>query len=414
MALVASGSSEHSESHGEDGRFLRLFVERNWHKKPEARSLAMNKWLIRGEFYDQHFEDYCCRYEQHDEQHQQVVKVDDAEAWIMDLKNIGRGRTKSKVELLEQQVRESKGDVFQLRDALLAAVRQLAPPRRTRGKTYGGAMSAKAVDQLKLKEQTRTRDIVIVCLRELLDAGIGGEVLQVCADAVHRMIQKFESQHSDLDDVSEAMAGRQWIALKATLAEIDDKIEVETGVPSKCALKRAGPETAHEGRGTRQILERCLKALGGEAHVRDMFKWIEEHPQEFEELADVHLNRKNSQSKRSKAAAKKGQAVPIWKVTVQAALNKPPFERKVRGFYQLPSHPSQDSAPSSPSKREVPTQAVAANMDIKTDAKRRRKFVEVTEATAQDLRPACGIAPPLIADPIKDAFEHELEAALGA
>jgi hypothetical protein len=405
MALVAADvSTELSELHGEDGRFLRFFVERNWHKKPEARSLAVDKWLIRGEFYDKHLEDFCNRYEQREDQ--LVKEVDDAEQWIIDLK--GMGRSKNKVDQLEQHLKEAKGDVFQLRDTLVAAVRQMTPPRRTLGLSVANMpMTDEAKEHLKRKEQVRTRDIVMVCLREILDSGIGGEVLQVCADAVHKSIERFEARHRDLGDVSEAMAGRQWRALKDMLAEIDSKIEADTGLPSKRSLKNAGPGTAPEGRGTRQILERCLKELGGEARVQEIFTWIEENPQALEDLAesDARLNRKNSQSKKSKAAAKKGQALPIWKETVKGALNKPPFQKKERGLYRLASVLGQDSAPSRPATSE----ADRATMD----AKRSRISMEMSEAAPQEVRLENSTLPTLTAEPIKDAFEADLEAALG-
>merc|ERR1719507_2258916 len=115
-------------------------------------------------------------------------------------------------------------------------------------------MTPEAIEELKLKRQHRLRDVICECLEGIWRSGVGGEVLKVAMDTVHRLIQRFEAK--TLDDVNTAISGDHWVKLKKLVTEIDGELPEPRICRSKVPL---------EGRGTKRLLETALEALGGSA-----------------------------------------------------------------------------------------------------------------------------------------------------
>eukprot|EP00434_Breviolum_minutum_P025149 symbB.v1.2.022217.t1/scaffold1962.1/size110877/3 len=120
--------------HGRDGELLRDFIMRKEHLKEDARNLAINRWLIRGEFYDECFQEYLDQYGPGAIEPEIVVDLEEQkEALVEACKDVMvvTKVTKKKVEELEAVSKSA--DVYALRDTLLAAVKDLTTPRRRLG-----------------------------------------------------------------------------------------------------------------------------------------------------------------------------------------------------------------------------------------------------------------------------------------
>lgn len=308
MALVAGGESELSELLREDGRLLRMFVQRGEHRRPEARDRATTEWLIRGNFYDKWLDTFVGRYapppdvlpiqdigELSDEERSQIVEAFE--------KALG---TKVDVAQLREAIDKTEEDVFVIRDTLLAAVNEMLAPRRMPEKLgTGRPMDEYALEQLRQMRQVKLRDIVHRCLSAIYEKGIGGEVLRVALECVTKLISKFESKD---DEVMTAWAGKQWNELKS-LAE---KIK---GSSAASEVEDGPKHVAHDGKGTKQLLERVIRELGGQGTTDQILGWIVANPTIVEETSSRlnHHIRANTPGRKQK---------PIWQVTCSNVLSK--------------------------------------------------------------------------------------------
>jgi len=294
---------ELSATHGEDGRLLRMFVSRSAHKKPDARQAAAKAWLIREDFYDEWVEEYARRYAP-----AEVPALEDEEApgknreFLKVFEDVLK--KKPEVDRLEKNVQESKGDVFMLRDALLAAVKELRSPKRRLGLQGENKMSPEAIEALKFRRQERLREVVRECLEGIWRSGVGGELLKVAMDHVHVLIERFEEK---ADDVRNSTAGPCWHKLKNLVSEIEDELPETRSQKAKAEI---------EGRNTKQLVQRALEDLGGKASTQEIFGWIEEHPEVLEEHGNLKINKRVSGEK-----SVKGKEVRVWHNTVRGVLS---------------------------------------------------------------------------------------------
>merc|ERR1719401_892146 len=106
-------------------------------------------------------------------------------------------------------------------------------------------MTQEEIEKLKQRRQARLRDVVFSCLQGIWLSGVGGEVLQVAMDQVHRLISRFEDK---ADDVREAMDGTSWQKLKGLVTEIEGEL------PEAVARRK---EIEIEGRGTKILVEKA-------------------------------------------------------------------------------------------------------------------------------------------------------------
>eukprot|EP00927_Polykrikos_kofoidii_P078683 TRINITY_DN75493_c0_g1_i1.p1 TRINITY_DN75493_c0_g1~~TRINITY_DN75493_c0_g1_i1.p1 ORF type:complete len:528 (-),score=112.82 TRINITY_DN75493_c0_g1_i1:191-1606(-) len=307
---------DRSEMFGEDGRLLRMFVVREEHRKPDARNCATQRWLIRGDFFDQHVEEFASLYAP-------PKKYTDEELLASEIMFPSWVR---QVEKLENTMNTAADDVHQLRDVLLTAVKELTTPRRILHKGGEKAMSEEVRAALKLKEQTRLRQLVYDCLKKIWSAGVGGDVLRLALEQVRHRIMRFEFRCEGSDkSVENAMAGEQWARLQELVASIDDDLRAQAG-ESEPREPRPGLKVAQDraGRGTCSVIERALQALDGEASYKQIVQWVEGNP---EILADCKKVVLNTRTRSSKAGAKKGVEAhvalgrPVWHSTLASMLS---------------------------------------------------------------------------------------------
>lgn len=317
---------ELSETHGEDGRLLRMFVGRRSHLRPDAREQATSSWLIRGDFFDTWVEEYARRYAPQPSDGAEGDELADEARQMVEACN-GALAARRCVERLEQSVKSAEGDVHVLRDTLLTAIKELSTPRRKLNEGDGSnKMTPDAKIKLKLREQSRIRQVIYECLHAIWTSGIGGEVLRISLEGVRRRIARYESLVGDGADVSDAMAGKEWLKLKKLVETIDTEL-VEAGGKARRV------STPVDGRRTRLVIEKALSSLGGEATVREVIEWIELHPEHIKECRDAKLN----------VRVAKDSKLPVWYHTVRGALCK--SFKKVpgkRGGYVLGDLPEGD------------------------------------------------------------------------
>eukprot|EP00747_Dinoflagellata_sp_TGD_P179851 gnl/TRDRNA2_/TRDRNA2_31356_c0_seq1.p1 gnl/TRDRNA2_/TRDRNA2_31356_c0~~gnl/TRDRNA2_/TRDRNA2_31356_c0_seq1.p1 ORF type:complete len:156 (+),score=22.46 gnl/TRDRNA2_/TRDRNA2_31356_c0_seq1:356-823(+) len=115
---------------------------------------------------------------------------------------------------------------------------------------------------------------------------------------VRRMIRKFENTGDK--DVGSAFSGSQWGKLKQLVDEIDNELG----------------RTTHDvvGRNTTTLVSRALNDLGGKASTKQIYEWIESHPEAVAECPEVKLNCEESRKK-------KGKKRPAWMSTVDSCLS---------------------------------------------------------------------------------------------
>jgi len=278
---------------------LRMFVTRALHKKPEARRHALEDWLIRESIYDEFVDEFVRRYASAQGDVQPIADgLTGPLDVIKDFQIILR--RKPVIEELETKVQQSKGDVYVLRDALLAAVKELSTPRRKLGLHGDLKMTEDALAELKKKRQLRLRSVVLECLEGIWRSGVGGEVLKAAMDQVHQLIDRFESR---ADDVRLASAGSSWQKLKKLVGEIEEE-RPET----RPARKRV---TEVEGKNTKTLVEKALADMGGRAATFEILDWIDKHPEVFEENP-VKINQKDTK--------RVGRCTKVWHNTVRNVL----------------------------------------------------------------------------------------------
>mmetsp|Transcript_122321 Transcript_122321/g.228560 ORF Transcript_122321/g.228560 Transcript_122321/m.228560 type:complete len:648 (+) Transcript_122321:69-2012(+) len=312
---------ELSETLREDGRLLRMFVRRGEHLKSEARQLAVRNWLIPGEFYDKWLEVFVKRYGL---KYAEAADLQDRSSELADV-CLGALRPKANVDALEAKLATSGKDVFQLRDLLLIAAKDLSAPRRHLGTHSNIVMPPEAIEALRRQRQVRLRAVVLACLRGIYASGEGGEVLRIASESAKSMIERFEDTQ---DEVCTARQGGQWHELKVLLDEIEGKSQTKavadgtsgeldppsTDAPDD-AEKRKIKQTKKEGKGTKFLLEKALTDLGGEATTRDLINWVEAHQEFTEEHSSMRINKNLS------AASPKNAEVPIWHRTLTSVLS---------------------------------------------------------------------------------------------
>mmetsp|Transcript_116945 Transcript_116945/g.330912 ORF Transcript_116945/g.330912 Transcript_116945/m.330912 type:complete len:458 (-) Transcript_116945:72-1445(-) len=310
--IAYGGEHELSETLREDGRLLRMFVMRNEHLKPDAQERAFKEWLIRKEFFDEWVEEFAKRYAAPLEE-----KEDDPNAHdLVEFESVFAARkAMAQVEKIEQVVVEAQGDVYMLRDALLAAVKDMSAPRRKLGLHGANAMTPEAIEALKYSRQKRLREVVFACLDQIWKSNVGGEVLRMALNEVHRLVTKYEDKD---DDVRNAKSGDSWHKLKV----LADTIETEIGG----TRRRQDFDTV--GKGHKQLAEKAIVALGGSGSTEEIFRWIKENPSVADECAGIKLN------KRPRALSAT-RTVEVWQETVRTYLSKncDKAKRKIDGKF---------------------------------------------------------------------------------
>jgi len=313
LALVSAAKAddalvvqELSDTLGEDGRLLRMFVVRGEHLKADAREQATKSWLIRASFYDEYLDQFIERYER---LFKASMDVDDKRmAMVAACKRVLA--VNREVEKIEHRVQTAQGDVHQLRDALLAAVKELSVPRRMLGRGQGNSMTEETKTLLQNKEQIRLRNIVFTCLQGIWTSGVGGDILKLATAVVQKRIERFESRMQHGDDVSSAMAGAQWLKLKELVTAIDSELESK-GDPIR---KKFSPK---EGKGTHFAIMTALQGLGGAGTTADVIGWLEKNPA-VQEQCDVKEQSPAFKLNENKSTRK----APIWHNSVRSALAK--------------------------------------------------------------------------------------------
>ncbi|CAJ1364071.1 unnamed protein product [Effrenium voratum] len=177
------------KGHGRDGELLRDFIRRREHLKKDCRDLAVNRWLIRGDFFDEFLKEYAEQYAPGDESVDEAALSEQAGQMVEACKDIMvEPKSRKKVEELEVVAKST--DVYELRDTLLAAVKDLTTPRRRLGVHTNNVMPDSAKEFLKKQNQMRLRKVVLQCLKGIWESGVGGEVLQMALDTVKTRIDR--------------------------------------------------------------------------------------------------------------------------------------------------------------------------------------------------------------------------------
>lgn len=309
-----------AESHQEDGRLLRMFIAREQHLKANARTIATNNWLIPSSFYDEWVDAYTKKYA--------PVKFELSEEFLESrtknlrtvLKDILKSPQKASVEALEACLRDCHGDVYKLRDTLLAAVKNLMSPRRILGKGGGKPLSEEAILALKMQRQVRLREVVMACLNEIHASGVGGEVLNIAMNSVRNLIEKFENR---ADDVCTAVKGDQWYKLKELMGNINGRpLALENGGDEEAGGSAQSSRTSakHEGKGTKALVEMALTEFGGQATTQQIFEWVESHPDITSEYSSIRVNQNMRVNKRTKDPDN-AKAIPVWHGTIRSVLS---------------------------------------------------------------------------------------------
>jgi len=309
-----------ARNHGRDGELLRDFVVRGDHKRPEPKQIATKRWLIREEFFDEWLDDYVKHYALASEPtalSQKASELVEACKGVLATKEV---KKKAQVDDLEK-TSASEGDVYALRDALLAAVKELSTPKRRLGLGTGVAMNEDVKELLKLKSQVRLRAVVFKCLKGIWDSGVGGEVLSIALDAVKARLDRFKTLAGEGSDVIEAMAGQQWAKLEDLIGDIDNHLR-EEGVSRGGSRQHLGPV---EGRRTKLVVERALTALGGRGTSRAVVEWIEQNPDELAQMSEARLNHH----------VRDGKKAPVWQTTVAKTLTLFKKAKRQAGQHQV-------------------------------------------------------------------------------
>lgn len=396
---------ELSESLREDGRLLRMFVSRGEHLKPEARDIAMNNWLIPTAFYDKWIEAFVANYGR-------TYETADLQERSSELEGTCRGilASKANVAALEAKLATSGKDVFQLRDTLLAAAKDLSGPRRITGQHCGTPMPPEAIEALKLQRQIRLRNVVLACLRGIYASGVGGEVLRIATESAKNMIERFEARQ---DEVCTARQGHQWHEMKVLLDEIENTHRAKAGLPALTngasseplpaltdgaddAEKNKAQITKREGKGTKFLLDKALGELGGEASSRDLISWVEANPDFTEAHTSIRINRNLS---------KRGNGeIPIWHRTLMSVLschftgarrNSKGFVWRSRNTEPQPSiadDEDDDALPAlaAPPPAPAADQAIACRSAAKPRARKKIGPLDLTQGS--EAGPEAGIA----------------------
>lgn len=378
--------------HGRDGELLRDFILKREHLKEDQRELAVKRWLIREDFFDEFFQEYLEHYAQAGE----VESIEDSELEekahqlveaCKDIMVSSKGN--QKVEDLERVSKSNDADVYALRDTLLQAVKELSTPRRRLGVDTKHLMDDDAKDLLKKKEQSRLRQVVFNCLKGIWESGIGGEVLKIALDSVKSRIDRFKAKGGE--DLIQAMAGQEWAQLEDLIQVIEEKENI--GV-----RQVLGPI---EGRRTKLVIGAALESLGGKGTSRQVIEWIEQHPEELEKLREVKLNKH----------VRDGHRRPVWHSTVTSSMHH--FRKVTRPgqpvLYlaenaempeELPA--IQDAAPkprASRAKRPAEKAEKAAPEKPKAKPKRARKAKTVAPAAEPPVEPVEPAAEPPVQPP---------------
>eukprot|EP00439_Symbiodinium_sp_Y106_P039681 s534_g4.t2 len=206
--------------HGKDGELLRDFILRRVHLKEDFRDAALKRWLIREDFFDEFFPEYVKQYGVPGSSHSEA-ESERLEQLAEECKDILVPSMHSRKKVTDLEAVATSTDVYQLRDTLLVAVKDLTTPRRFLGLASNSLMSDKAKETLALAEQRRLRKVVFQCLKGIWESGVGGEVLKMAMDAVRSRIERFKSKAGESSDVIQAMAGPE------TLTELCRKYDIE-------------------------------------------------------------------------------------------------------------------------------------------------------------------------------------------
>eukprot|EP00440_Ansanella_granifera_P006201 gb/GFBE01006725.1/.p1 GENE.gb/GFBE01006725.1/~~gb/GFBE01006725.1/.p1 ORF type:complete len:530 (+),score=113.99 gb/GFBE01006725.1/:1-1590(+) len=373
-ALVPAFVAE--KGHGRDGELLRDFVLRKEHLKEGHRDLAVNRWLIRGSFFDEWLQEYVQQYASEGSMASESESLAEIKEEMADACKdaLVAKEPKKKVEELESSA-ATKGDVYALRDTLLEAVKELSVPRRRLGGNTGIVMNDACKELLKQREQTRLRQVVYKCLKGIWESGIGGEVLTMALDSVRTRIQRFKVKAGEDADVIEAMAGHEWAHLEDLVGVIEDKLTEENGgVAPGNGRQLLGPI---EGRRTRLVIERALSELGGRGSSREVIEWIEANPQQLEQLREAKLNRN----------VRDGQKRPVWHSTVVSTLGH--FRKAKRQPGQVQIYMLPDAVePEPPAEAPRPIQDAPAKKPRERKQKAPAAAVEGGDDAAPKQRPA--------------------------
>mmetsp|Transcript_20090 Transcript_20090/g.47248 ORF Transcript_20090/g.47248 Transcript_20090/m.47248 type:complete len:470 (-) Transcript_20090:141-1550(-) len=286
--------------HGKDGELLRDFILRRVHLKEDFRDAALKRWLIREDFFDEFFPEYVKQYGVPGSSHSEA-ESERLEQLAEECKDILVPSMHSRKKVTDLEAVATSTDVYQLRDTLLVAVKDLTTPRRFLGLASNSLMSDKAKETLALAEQRRLRKVVFQCLKGIWESGVGGEVLKMAMDAVRSRIERFKSKAGESSDVIQAMAGQEWAQLEDLVQTIDEQDQ---------AGGHRGPLGPVEGRRTKVVIDRALDALGGQGTLREVIEWIEKNPKELEELREAKLNRN----------IRDGRRKPVWHSTVGSTI----------------------------------------------------------------------------------------------
>lgn len=286
--------------HGKDGELLRDFILRRVHLKQDFRDAALKRWLIREDFFDEFFPEYVKQYGVPGSS-QSEAESERLEQLAEECKDILVPSTHPKKKVTDLEAVSTSTDVYQLRDTLLVAVKDLTTPRRFLGLASNCLMSDKAKEALALAEQRRLRKVVFQCLKGIWESGVGGEVLKMAMDAVRSRIERFKSKAGESSDVIQAMAGQEWAQLEDLVQTIDEQEQ---------AGGHRGPLGPVEGRRTKIVIDRALDALGGQGTLREVIEWTEKNPKELEELREAKLNRN----------IRDGRRKPVWHSTVGSTI----------------------------------------------------------------------------------------------
>lgn len=331
--------------HGRDGELLRDFILRREHLKEDPRVLAVDRWLIRAEFYDDCFQEYVQQYGGEPEVVDLEERAQEVAEACKDVMVVAK--VKKKVDELESVAQTGAADVYALRDTLLAAVKDLTTPRRRLGVPSKQLMDDDCKEELKKKEQARLRQVVVDCLKRIWESGVGGEVLKIALEAVKSRINRFKAKAGERTDIIEAMAGHQW-------AQLEDLVQtIEEHEKSGAARQHLGPI---EGRRTKLVIERALENLGGQASSRQVIEWIEQHPEELEKIREAKLN----------WHVRDGHRKPVWHSTVSSSMH---HFRKIT----KPGQPTIYLAPNAEAPEELPAIRDAPDVALAAPARKPRK-----------------------------------------
>ncbi|CAE6948730.1 unnamed protein product [Symbiodinium sp. CCMP2592] len=180
---------------------------------------------------------------------------------------------------------DSNTSQTKLSEVVSQAVGALAPPRTACQQAQpmsgagevDGCFSAEEVGP-SLNLQRRTRKLLLKALRAWQSQGFDPKLIEEELCYLQKLFDGFEAKRGDLPGAASASV---WLAIRQVVGELqqieDDIIlEVQTSESTKSIL---GMERSSK----QAVMDKVMVALGGQATLKQLVSYVEQHPQDMEE-----------------------------------------------------------------------------------------------------------------------------------